>query len=381
MKLEGIRVLDLSQYLPGPHLTMMMADHGADVIRIESPEGEPTRAIGKVHDGMTVWFRNTHRAKRSVVLDLKRPAAVAAFLKLAETADVVIEAFRPGVVNRLGVGPTQVSVVNPRAVYCSISAFGQSGPESHRVAHDLSIEAECGLVGLNRGADGEPVMPCVPAADMAGSLMALSGILMALLRREKTGKGEVIDISMQDSLVSWMVNIVSPVFTEQRELVPADERSLGGNAFYGIYRCADGGHVTLGAAEIKFVDALLAELGRPDLVKFCKLAPGRGQDPVRAFLRESFAAEPRAYWEALLARLNIGWAPVRGVREGLDSAHLRQRGMIVDFAGGDRHLGIPIRFANEPGRIMPRAPELGEHTAEILRELGYGDEGLDAMTG
>ncbi len=379
MKLEGIRVLDLSQYLPGPHLTMMMADHGADVIRIESPEGEPTRAIGKYHGDTTVWFRNTHRGKRSVVLDLKRPQAVDAFLALARTADVVIEAFRPGVVDRLGVGPAQVTAVNPRAIYCSISAFGQSGPDAHRVAHDLSIEAECGLVGLNLGSDGVPVMPCVPAADMAGSLMALSGILMALLRREKTGKGEVIDISMQDSLVSWMVNIVSPVFAERRELVPRDERSLGGNAFYGIYRCADDGYITLGAAEHKFVAALLGELGRPELAELCRLPPGPGQEPVRAFLRERFATEARAHWEALCARLNIGWAPVRGVKEALDSPHLRERRMIVEFDGGDTHLGIPIRFADEPGRIEPRAPALREHTEQVLRELGYEGDALDAV--
>lgn len=376
MKLEGIKVLDLSQYLPGPHLTMMMADHGADVIRIESPEGEPTRALGKYHEGTTVWFRNTHRSKRSVVLNLKQPDAVDAFLKLAAGADVIVEAFRPGVVDRLGVGYKQVAAVNPRIVYCSISAFGQTGPYAKRVAHDLSIEAESGVVSLNVGGDGSPGIPCVPAADMAGSMMALSGILMALLRREKTGRGDYLDISMQDGLVSWLVNIISPVFAEKRELDPTEERSLGGNAFYRIYRCADGEHITLGGAEIKFVQNLLGELGRPDLVDLCRLPPGRRQDPVRDFLVESFAKHPLSYWEALFSRIDVCWAPVKGVKEALDSEHLRARGMRLEFPGGDLHLGIPIQFTDEPGRVVPRAPALGEHTREALRAVGYTDEQL-----
>ena len=141
MKLEGVKVLDLSMFLPGPHLTMMMADHGAEVIRIEPPAGEPTRALGSSQNGMTVWFRNTHRSKQSVVLDLKQPAAVAAFMRLAATADVVVEAFRPGVVDRLGIGPKAVRAVNPRVVYCSISAFGQTGPLAQR-PRTLSIAAD-----------------------------------------------------------------------------------------------------------------------------------------------------------------------------------------------------------------------------------------------
>ncbi len=379
MKLEGIKVLDLSMFLPGPHLTMMMADHGADVIRIEPREGEPTRAVGKSHDGTAVWFRNTHRNKRSVVLNLKHPEGVAAFLRLAADADVIVEAFRPGVVDRLGVGYAAVEAVNPRVVYCSISAFGQNGPLSGRVAHDLSVQAESGLVSLNVGSDGSPVPPCIPAADVTGSMMGLCGILMALLRRERTGRGDYIDISMQDSLVSWLVNVISPVFVEHRDLVPSEERSLGGNAMYDIYRCADGQYMTLGGSEVKFAVNLLGELGRPDLAELCRLPPGRGQDPVREFLRERFAEHPRAYWEDLLSRLDVCWAPVKGLREAMDSPHLKARGMRLEFAGGDRHLGIPIKFAAEPGNVDPVVPALGEHTREVLRAAGYSDAQLDAM--
>jgi len=379
MKLEGIRVLDLSMFLPGPHLTMMMADHGADVIRVESHDGEPTRGLGKVHDGVSVWFRNTHRNKRSVVLNLKHPEGVAAFLKLAEQADVIVEAFRAGVVDRLGVGYEAVKAVNPRIVYCSISAFGQTGPNAKRVAHDLSIEAELGLVALNIGADGRFVLPCIPSADVTGSMMGLTGILMALLRREKTGRGDYIDVSMQDSVVSWLVNVISPVFAEKRDLVPDEERSLGGNAFYNVYRCSDGQYMSLGGSEIKFAHNLLSALGRPDLVESCRQPPGRGQDPVRAFLAERFAEHPRAYWETLLSTLDVCWAPVKGIREAMDSEHLKARGMRLEFPGGDLHLGIPIQFRDEPGQVVPRSPALGEHTDEVLAAVGYTETQLARM--
>ena len=379
MKLEGIKVLDLSMYLPGPHLTMMMADHGAEVIRIEPPSGEPTRTLGASQNGMTVWFRNTHRNKQSVVLDLKQPAAVAAFLRLAAAADVVIEAFRPGVVDRLGVGPAAVRAVNPRVVYCSISAYGQTGPLASRAAHDLSIQAESGVVGLNRGSDGQPAILGMPASDMAGSLMALTGILMALLRREKTGLGDTLDISMQDSLVSWMVNNISPVFAEHRELDTTTERSLGGTAFYNLYRCADDRTLSLGGSEIKFAENLLTALARPDLIPLCKLPPGRGQDPVRKFLTETFAQRTLAEWQVFLADVDLCWAPVKGVVEAMQSEHLAAREMKIDFPDGQTHLGIPIKFALEPGAIHPIAPELGEHTRSALSAVGYSETELDQM--
>ena len=379
MKLEGIKVLDLSMYLPGPHLTMMMADHGADVIRIEAPAGEPTRTLGASQNGMTVWFRNTHRNKRSVVLDLKQPVAVEAFLRLAAEADVVIEAFRPGVVDRLGIGAEAVRARNPRVVYCSISAYGQTGPMAQRPAHDLSIAAESGVVSLNRGSDGQPGILGLPAVDMAGSLMALSGILMALLRREKTGLGDTLDISMQDSLVSWMVNNISPVFAEGRELDTTTERTLGGMAFYNVYRCADGRSLTLGGSEMKFVGNLLNALERPDLIALCTLPPGRGQDPVRDFLTATFATRTLAEWTSFLEGIDLCWAPVKGVAEAMRSEHLKAREMRVEFPDGQTQLGIPIKFADEPGAIRPVAPALGEHTRSALAAVGYTEPDLDAM--
>jgi crotonobetainyl-CoA:carnitine CoA-transferase CaiB-like acyl-CoA transferase len=370
MKLEGIRVLDLSQFLPGPHLTMMMADHGADVIKVEPPTGEPVREVGLRQNGHSVWFRNTHRGKRCIVLNLKDGADRAAFLALAAKADVIVEAFRPGVVDRLGIGYEVVRRANPGIVYCSISAFGQTGPLAHHPAHDIAVQAEAGLLSVNLGADGQPAMPGVPAADMAASLMALSGILMALLRRQTTGEGDHLDIAMFDSLLAWTPNVMGPPFAEQRAPVPKDERSWGGAAFYGIYRTACGGHLTLAGSEPKFVHALLGALGRPDLAPLALQPPGPGHEPVRAFLRATFATRTLAAWAEFLAPLDVAWAPVRTLREAVTGELAAAREMVVELPAGQPHLGIPIKFRHEPGRIRPELDELGASTAKVVRDAG-----------
>jgi len=379
MKLDGIRVLDLSQFLPGPHLTMMMADHGADVIKIEPPAGEPVRTVGLRQNGHSVWFRNTHRNKRCMTLDLKRPEAVALFMQMAATADVIVEAFRPGVVERLGIGYEAVRALNPRIVYCSISAFGQTGPLSRKPAHDLSIQAETGLLSVNLGADGAPAMPGMPAADMAASLMALSAILMALLRRTSSGAGDYIDISMQDALLAWTPNVMGPPFAERRDPVVQQERSWGGAAMYGIYATADGRHLTLGGSELKFAASLLGALGRPDLLEACRQPPGPAQDGVRAFLKQTFASRSLAEWTAFLAPLDVCWAPVRTLTEALASEQVRARAMLVEDPPGQPHLGLPIRFQDEPGRLEGRLDELGASTDAILAELGLDAAAVAAL--
>ncbi|MEO6927106.1 MAG: CoA transferase [Rhodanobacter sp.] len=370
MKLEGVRVLDLSLFLPGPHLTMTMADHGADVIKVEPPTGEPVREVGLKQAGASTWFRNTHRGKRCIVLDLKSAAGKAAFDKLVEWADVVVEAFRPGVAQRLGIDYDHCRALNPRIIYCSISAFGQTGPKAVRPAHDLAMQAESGVVSLNLGPDGSPASPHMPVADMAGSLTALSAILMALYRREKSGQGDYIDLSMQDALMAWLPNVLGPPFAEHRDPVVKDERSWGGNAMYRLYRCSDDRWLALGGAEHKFADNLLAALGRPDLANLCRLPPGAGQDPVKAFLAETFATRTLQQWCEFLEGLDVCWAPVKTLTEAFRDPHTQAHDMVWTAPDGGTHLGIPIRFAKEPGRIDPRLDGLGESTAEVLAQLG-----------
>ena len=379
MKLDGIRVLDLSAFLPGPHLTMMMTDHGAEVIRIEPPAGEPNRAIGAMEGGSSVYFRNTHRGKKSLMLDLKRPAAREIFLKLAERADVIVESFRPGTVARLGIDYATVKARAPRIVYCSISAYGQYGPWRDRPTHDLGIQAELGLLAANIGGDGAPAMPGVPAADMAASLMALNGILMALLRRHSTGRGDYLDIAMLDSLMAWMPNVMGVPFTEERMPVPGDERTWGGHAMYNIYRTQDGRHLVLSGSELKFTENLLNALGRPDLIELCKQGPGPIEDPVRDFLRATFATKTLAQWQAWFAGRDIAFSPVNDIAQAIAQDNMRARAMIVQDGRGLKHLGIPIKFADEPGRLDPAWPDLGADGPAILRGLGYDQAEIDKL--
>ena len=375
MKLSGLRVLDLSLFLPGPMLTLMMADHGADVIKVEpAGEGEPSRHLGYETGGMSVWFRNTHRGKRAIQLNLKDAGDHALFMRLAAEADVVVEAFRPGVVDRLGVGYAALSAVNPRVVYASVSAFGQDGPYRDRPAHDLAVEALAGVVSLNEGFDGKPTPPHMPVADALASTLALSGVLMALLRREATGRGDYLDVAMFDSVLAWTPNVTGKIFATGEPHVPKAERSFGGNAMYGLYQCADGRWIALGGSEAKFARNLLEALGRLDLLALALLPPGEGQAPLRAVFRETFAERTQAEWVAWFEGRDIGFAPVRDLKEAFDDPAVAARGMLARDANGEPMVGTPLKFRDEPAMIDPRAPALDAHRAEIEAH-GWGRAG------
>ena len=351
MKLSGIRVLDLSQYLPGPHLTMTMADHGADVIMVEPANGtgEPTRKMGtRANDGTSVWFRNIARGKRAIALDLKDAAQKKIFLELADDADVIVEAFRPGAAKRLGTDYETISARNPRIVYCSISAFGQDGPYRDKPAHDLAVQALAGTADLTRGNDDRPAMPNLVAADMASSLTALSAILMALLARERTGRGDFIDIAMFDSLLAWTPNITGSVLGQDRAPVPKQMRNYGGQAMNRLYGTKDGGHIALAGNEAKFCENLFAALGRPDLAKLAAGEPGPSQAPLIAFLTTTFASKTRAEWEAFLGPVDLCWAPLHTLKDAFDDPNTKARGMVLTDADGNRHIGPAVKFRNDP---------------------------------
>jgi crotonobetainyl-CoA:carnitine CoA-transferase CaiB-like acyl-CoA transferase len=368
MKLEGIRVIDLSVFLPGPYLTLAMADHGAEVIKIEAPgEGDPGRHIGLSDGPSTVFFRNLNRGKKSVVLDLKDNAQRDTLLALCETADVFVESFRPGAVDRLGVGYEAVRARNPRIVYCSISAFGQDGALRGRPAHDLALEAESGLLSMTLGNDGKPAMPGIPAADVLAGLQGLSGVLMALLRRERTGRGDHIDISMHEVTLGGMLNILGPAFAENRQPVPAHERTTGGAAFYRPYETQDGRYLVLAGQEPKFIHNLLGAFGRPDLAELCLRGPGPHQQPVMDFLAAEFRRKPLAEWNACLATLDVCYGCVNTLPEAIAHPNLVARGMILRDELDRRHIGPPIRFRQEPAHPSLHEPALGEHTSLFLK--------------
>lgn len=357
-KLSGIRVIDLSQFLPGPMLTVMMADQGAEVIKIEPPAGDPARQMAPFENGQSVWFRNLNRGKQSEVLDLKSDAGRARLTELICTADVFVEGFRPGVMQRLGFDYASVSAINPAIVYCSVSAFGQDGPMAHHPAHDLAVQALSGFLSVNDGPDGTPVVPGVPSADMAAGLTGLSAVLMALIGRQHTGKGDYVDIAMFDSLLPWCAHIAGSAIAGGAAPRSASQRSLGGAGFYQVYETRDGRHVALGGRELKFVKVLLTALGREDLIPLGEAEAGPAQAPLIAFLRETFLTRTRDEWVTWFEDKDVAFSPVLDFAEGFASEHVAHRGLLVE-AGDAHHIAPPIRFASEPEWQATDAPELG----------------------
>jgi crotonobetainyl-CoA:carnitine CoA-transferase CaiB-like acyl-CoA transferase len=345
-KLSGIKVVDLSLFLPGPMLTLMMADQGADVIKVEPPGGDPARAMEPFDNGQSVWFRNLNRGKQSLLLNLKVEADRDRLWSLLEGADVFVEGFRPGTLERLGFGYQTVSGRNPRIVYCSISAFGQTGALARHPAHDLAVQALSGFLSVNDGPDGTPVVPGVPSADMAAGLTGLAGVLMALIGREKSGRGDYIDCAMLDALLPWSAHVAGAALAGGEPPRSAAQRSLGGAAFYNVYRTGDGRHIALGGREPKFVATLLYALGRPDLIPLGEAEAGEAQKPLRAFLDEQFATRSRDEWIAWFQDKDVAFAPVLDFAEALAQPHIAERKLIVEFEGA--HTFAPaIRFAAE----------------------------------
>lgn len=380
MKLDGVKVLDLSLFLPGPMLTLMMADHGAEVIKIEPHgAGEPTREIGYRKNGESVWFRNTHRGKKSLQLNLKSEDAKEIFFRLAKDADVIVEAFRPGVVDRLGVGYEALKAVNPKAVYCSVSAFGQTGRYVKKPAHDLAVQAVSGVIALNEGQDGKPAMPHMPVADALASLTALSGVLMALLKARETGEGDYLDVAMLDSVLAWTPNVTGRIFATGEPHVVKEERSWGGNAMYNLYECADGEWIALGGAEPKFAKNLLEPLGRMDLFDCATKGPGKEQEPLRAFLRETFKTKTRPEWIGWFADKDVAFTPVLNLKEAFADPNTAERGMIAFDNKGNEIVGTPFKFSNEPASIDPTPPEKGGDADALLGALGYSADEIAAL--
>ena len=375
MKLEGLTVLDLSLFLPGPAATQLMADHGARVIKVENPRApEPTRSAAAFpwqQGGETVMFRNTQRGKESIALDLKTEAGKAALLALARKVDVVVEAFRPGVAQRLGIDYASLSADNPGLIYCSISAFGQTGPWRDRPAHDTATVAAAGILDVTRSPEGDsgPAIIGVPIADMLSSYLALSGILMALNRRHQTGKGDFVDISMFESVLAASPNIMGPVFGGDQAPERLNERTHGGNAMLNVYETGDGQYLALGGGEHKFVEALFEGLGRPDFIPAVTGRAGKGHWEAITFLRDTFRTRSRSDWEQWFAGRDICWSPVVSLHEAWQSEHVLERGMRFSDADGNDHIGSAIKFAAEPAQINTQLPAMGEQTAQILDEL------------
>ena len=385
MKLEGITVLDLSLFLPGPAATQLMADHGARVIKVENPLApEPTRSANAfpwIQGGETVMFRNTQRGKESIALNLKTAAGKKALLALAKTVDVVVEAFRPGVAERLGIDYQTLSAENPGLVYCSISAFGQTGPWRDRPAHDTATVAAAGILDVTRSPEGDsgPAIIGVPIADMLSSYLALSGILMALHRRNSSGLGDFVDISMFESVLAASPNILGPVFGGNQAPERLRERTHGGNAMLNIYETADGQFIALGGGEHKFVEALFTGLGRQEFIGPVTGPAGEGHWAAIDFLRAAFRERNLADWQTWFEGRDICWSPVASLKDAWDADHVWERGMRFRDADGNDHIGSAIRFSREPAQINTKLPAIGAETTKIIAELDLTEADREAI--
>jgi crotonobetainyl-CoA:carnitine CoA-transferase CaiB-like acyl-CoA transferase len=383
LPLEGIRVLDLSRLLPGGFCSLLLADFGADVLKVEDTGmGDYIRWATPGYEGVEdsakgAMFLSLNRGKRSIRLDLKSEAGREVFLRLVRDADVVLESFRPGVMDRLGVGYETLREVNPGIVFCAISGYGQDGPFRDRSGHDMNYLGLIGLLGLTGEKDGPPVQAAGQIADIGGGgLTAAFGILAALRERDRSGEGQSVDVSMADGALAWLAMTAARYFADGVVPRRGDLELSGRLICYRPYECADG-WVTLGALEPKFWQAWCRGVAREDLIEKQFEAPG--SDAHRE-VEAVFAARTRAEWQAFAGEHDCCLEPILELDEALDSELVRARGMVaeLDQPGAEkpvRLLGVPVKLSRTPGDAnRAPGPGLGEHTEAVLRDAGYSAE-------
>ena len=380
--LRGIRVLDLSRLLPGPFLTMVLADMGADVVKIEDPKlGDYLRAFPPAKGGMAGRFLAINRGKRSAALDLKAAPARDVFLKMVEQADVVVESFRPGVMDKLGIGYAQLCAKNPKIVLCSISGFGQTGPYVDRAGHDLNYIALAGVLAMTGPAGGAPQMPGVQIADLAGgALWGATAILGALVGRDRNGKGAHLDISMTEGSLALLAAELGNQDCGARP-TRGTEMLNGAAACYGIYRTKDDRYLSVGALEPKFWIALNQAIGRaPNVAEIVDPKP-EGQAKTRAELQAIFETRTGAEWVTFFADKDCLVELVLELDEVPHHPLHRAREVFFEIDGG-KGVG-PIQQVRTPVGTPAHAsppPRLGEHTRDVLREYGISDEAIASVT-
>jgi crotonobetainyl-CoA:carnitine CoA-transferase CaiB-like acyl-CoA transferase len=391
MALEGITVLDLTRLAPGPYCTMILADLGAEVIKIEEP-GAPTGRRAEQAGSLAVvppprygvdrhaphWALN--RNKKTLGLNLKHDAARQIFYQLAERADVVVEEFRPGVAKRLGIDYETLCPRNPRLIYCAVTGYGQSGPYKDLVGHDINYIAMAGCLGMIGAKGGPPVMPHNLIADFAaGGMHGAIGVLAALMARERTGRGQFVDIAMTDGVYSLLVSHLSTYFATG--MAPRRGETLldGGVHYYNIYETKDGKWISIGAIEPWFYANLCKAIGREDLLPY-EFVEGEQREELKGMLREVFKTKTRDEWFEVLTRHDICVGKVYDLDETEHDPHLRARDMIVEVdhpeAGKVKQVGISVKLSETPGEIRFLAAPMGAHTEDILTALGYSTEAI-----
>ncbi|MDQ6804587.1 MAG: CoA transferase [Actinomycetota bacterium] len=382
--LQGLRILDLSRLFPGDFCSLFLADFGADVVKVEDTgmgdyvRWAPPRYEGVEESAAGALFLGLNRGKRSIRIDLKTEPGKGVLRRLARDADVLLESFRPGVLDRLGVGYERLREENPGLVYCAITGYGQDGPARERAGHDMNYLALNGILGLTGEADGPPVQAGAQIADLSGALMAAIGILVALRERERSGLGQLVDCSMFDGSLSSLAMVAAATFASGRADRRGENVLAGAIICYRPYRCADG-YVTLGALEPKFWKAFCRGAGREDLLDSAFERPG---SEAHRELEEIFAARTREEWREFASEHDCCLEPVLDLDEALRSELVLAREMVVELAqpgaerGAQAHLvkllGNPIKLGRTPAEpARAPGPGLGEHTEEVLSEAGF----------
>lgn len=368
--LSKIRVLDLTRLLPGPYCSQMLADFGAEVIKVEEPEtGDYARwSRPQIDDDYSALFASLNRNKKSVTLNLKAEEDRDVFLKLVESADVVIESFRPGVMDRLKLDYSTLKDVNPKLIYCAITGYGQTGPFKHEPGHDINYLSYSGLLHF-QGSKGEaPTIPATQIADIGGgSLMAVVGILTALVSRNETGKGQFVDISMTDGVLS-MLQTILPNFLASAS-IDNDLPLAGSRACYNVYKTADERYLSVGALEPKFWKAFCEGIEKPEFIPLLNEG-AQVQEQLRKKIGKVIASKPLAKWLPIFEDIEACVSPVLTLPEVIAHPQTQARDMIFETddaeKGKMKHVGIPIKLSDTPGTIRTKAPKLGEHNEEIL---------------
>jgi alpha-methylacyl-CoA racemase len=385
--LSDIRVLDLSRLLPGGFCSLLLADFGAEVLKVEDTgmgdyiRWSPPYYEGAEDSAKSALFLALNRGKRSIRLDLKSDAGREVLLRLVREYDVVLESFRPGVMDRLGVGYETLREHNPRLVYCAITGYGQDGPYTARSGHDMNYLGLNGLLGLTGDAGGPPVQPGGQIADLGGgALMAAFGIMAALRERERSGEGQLVDVSMFDGSLSWLALVAAKYLADGVVPRRGEPELTGGLVCYRPYACSDG-WVTLGALEPKFWQAWCRGVGREDLVERQFERPG---SEAHAEVERIFLERSREEWQAFASEHDCCLEPVLDLDEALDSELVRAREMVtrLDQPGAASPvslLGVPVKLSRTPGAPAGPGPALGEHTREVLEGLGYSGEEVGAL--
>jgi crotonobetainyl-CoA:carnitine CoA-transferase CaiB-like acyl-CoA transferase len=377
--LDGIKVLDLSRLLPGPFASLLLADMGATVDKVEDPGGgDYLRHMPPQIEGTSSIFLALNRGKRSAVIDLKKPAARDLFLRMVARYDVVLEQFRPGVLDRLGLSHATLLEKNPRLVVCALTGYGQDGPLAHKAGHDLNYLARAGILAFQGPAGAPPQPPGFQLADVSGGLYSVIGILGALRERDRTGRGQVVDISMLESAMGFAAASLGMLFGHMMPTRGADALT-GGIAPYSTYETSDGKYVTLASLEPKFWMAFANGVGIE--VDMGALMPGPHQAELKQKVAAIFKSKTRAEWEAFSQKHDCCLEPVLAADELMHDAHIRARGLFFELEspwGRIPQFRLPLTPKSD-GATFRAPPKQGEHTAEILRECGETEDSIKAL--